>query len=60
MRLWFLGLPDSALQCALDGVQIAGQYAQPFNQALTVTYLAMLQELRADSTALFAPRQKRP
>jgi predicted ATPase/DNA-binding SARP family transcriptional activator len=49
--LWFLGLPETALQCALDGVQIAAQYAQPFNQALTVTYLAMLQELRADSDA---------
>ena len=49
--LWVLGLPETALQCALNGVQIAGQYAQPFNQALTVTYLAMLQELRADSAA---------
>jgi predicted ATPase/DNA-binding SARP family transcriptional activator len=49
--LWFLGFPETALQCALDGVQIAGQYAQPFNQALTVTYLALLQELRADSAA---------
>jgi tetratricopeptide (TPR) repeat protein len=49
--LWFLGFPETALQCALDGVQIARQYAQPFNQALTVTYLAMLQELRSDSAA---------
>jgi hypothetical protein len=49
--LWFLGFPDSALQYALDGVTIAGQYAQPFSQALTLTYLALLQELRADFAA---------
>lgn len=47
--LWFLGFPESAQQCALDGVQIAARYTQPFNQALTATYFAMLQELRADS-----------
>ena len=33
------------------------QNAQPFNQALTVTYLAMLQELRPILN--FEPRQKR-
>jgi DNA-binding SARP family transcriptional activator len=49
--LWFLGKPETALRCALNGVQIASQYAQPFNQALTVTYLALLQELRGDSAA---------
>jgi DNA-binding SARP family transcriptional activator len=49
--LWLLGFPETALKEGLDGVQIARQSAQPFNQALTVTYLAMLQELRADSTA---------
>jgi predicted ATPase/DNA-binding SARP family transcriptional activator len=49
--LWLLGFPETALRYGLEGVRIAGQYAQPFNQALTVTYLALLQELRADSAA---------
>ena len=49
--LWFLGLPETALKYGNQGVEIARQYAQPFNQALSVTYLAMLQELLADSAA---------
>ena len=49
--LWLLGFPETALQSALEGVQIAGKNAQPFSQALTVTYLAMLQELRSDEAS---------
>ena len=50
-NLWILGFPETALKSAMEGIQIAQQYAQPFNQALTVTYMAMLQELRADPSA---------
>jgi DNA-binding SARP family transcriptional activator len=56
--LWLLGFPDSALRCAQDGVRIAGEYAQPFNQALTLTYLAMLQELRADTDTFCAQAEE--
>jgi DNA-binding SARP family transcriptional activator/predicted ATPase len=52
--LWCMGFPETALQRALDAVQIARRYAQPFNHALAVTYLAMLQELRTDSDAFRA------
>ena len=52
--LWCMGFPETALQRALDAVQIARRYAQPFNHALAVTYLAMLQELRSDSAAFRA------
>jgi predicted ATPase len=56
--LWFLGFSESAQQCALSGVQISARYAQPFNQALTATYLAMLQELRADSNGFRAQAEE--
>ena len=47
--LWCLGYPDRALMSANAAVEFAREYAQPFNQALAVTYLAMLQEMRADA-----------
>jgi predicted ATPase/DNA-binding SARP family transcriptional activator len=43
--LWLLGLPETALEFGIKGTQIAHQYVQPFNQALTATYLATLYEL---------------
>ncbi len=46
--LWCLGYPQAAYESALLAVDLAREFAQPFNQALTVTYLAMLQEWRAD------------
>jgi predicted ATPase/DNA-binding SARP family transcriptional activator len=46
--LWCLGYPQQALASAASAVQLAREFAQPFNQALTVTYLAMLQELCVD------------
>lgn len=46
--LWCLGYPDQALRSARDAVQLAQSLEQPFNQALAVTYLAMLQQLRFD------------
>ena len=49
--LWLLGYPQSALLRALEGVQLAHDLGQPFNQALAATYLAMLQQLCADEAA---------
>jgi tetratricopeptide (TPR) repeat protein len=46
--LWYLGYPYAALAAGTAAVQFATEYVQPFNRALAVTYLAMLQELRAD------------
>jgi predicted ATPase len=46
--LWLLGYPHSALLRALEGVRLAHDLGQPFNQALAATYLAMLQQLCAD------------
>ncbi|MFN8485710.1 MAG: AAA family ATPase [Anaerolineae bacterium] len=46
--LWCLGYPQAAYQSATLAMEVARQFAQPFNQALTVTYLAMLQEWLAD------------
>jgi predicted ATPase len=49
--LWLLGYPQSALRRGLDAVQLAHDLGQPFNQALALTYLAMLQQLCADEAA---------
>ncbi len=46
--LWCLGYPRRALESAMAGLEIAREYTQPFNQALAVTFLAMLQELSAE------------
>jgi DNA-binding SARP family transcriptional activator/transcriptional regulator with XRE-family HTH domain len=46
--LWIQGYPQKAIKSAKTAVQFAREYAQPFNQALAITYLAMLQELCAD------------
>ena len=46
--LWHLGYPQQALTAATAAVQFASEFVQPFNRALTMTYLAMLQEMRAD------------
>jgi predicted ATPase len=46
--LWCLGYPDRALSCGREAVQIASDMELPFNQALAATYLALLQQLRAD------------
>ena len=46
--LWLLGYPQSALARALEGVGLANDLRQPFNQALAATYLAMLQQLCGD------------
>src|SRR5262249_54241332 len=46
--LWLLGYPQSALFRALEGVRLAHDLGQPFNQALAATYTAMLYQLCAD------------
>jgi DNA-binding SARP family transcriptional activator/predicted ATPase len=49
--LWCLGLPHSALQRALEAVEVARELDQPFNHTLAATYLALLQQLRGDAAA---------
>jgi tetratricopeptide (TPR) repeat protein len=46
--LWLLGYPQAALRRGRDAVRLANNLAQPFNQAVTSAYLAMLQQLCAD------------
>ena len=56
--LWLLGFPETALQYALEGVRVASESAQPFNQALTATYLATLQEFRSDTAEFHAKAEE--
>jgi predicted ATPase len=46
--LWLLGYPDRALSRGREALQLASDLAQPFNQALAATYLAMLQHFCAE------------
>jgi DNA-binding SARP family transcriptional activator/predicted ATPase len=46
--LWLLGFPQAALRRGHDAMRLARDLAQPFNQAVAATYLAMLQQLCAD------------
>jgi DNA-binding SARP family transcriptional activator/tetratricopeptide (TPR) repeat protein len=48
--LWCLGYPQQALSRGLDAVKLVQDLDQPFNQALVSSYLALLQQLRADET----------
>jgi tetratricopeptide (TPR) repeat protein len=56
--LWLLGYPQSALLRALEGVRLANDLGQPFNQAVAATYLAMLQQLGADEATAGASADK--
>jgi predicted ATPase len=47
--LWCLGRPDTAGELGLQALRLARQLGQPFNQAIAATYLALLQQLRADA-----------
>ena len=47
--LWCLGYPQRALHSAQAAIKHAREYAQPFSQALAITYLAMLQNWQADT-----------
>jgi len=46
--LWCLGRPDTAFEGASHALRLARQLGQPFSQAIAATYLALLQQLRAD------------
>jgi predicted ATPase len=46
--LWCLGRPDTAFERASHALHLARQLGQPFSQAMAATYLALLQQLRAD------------
>jgi len=46
--LWCLGYPQQALNRGLDAVKLARDLDQPFNQALALAYLALLQQLHAN------------
>lgn len=48
--LWLLGYPQAALSRGFQAVQLAHDLAQPFNQAVALAYLAMLQQFCADET----------
>lgn len=59
--LWCLGYPETALSSAQAAIELAREFVQPFNQALAITYLAMLQAwcanaetFRADAEAAYA------
>jgi len=53
-----LGYPQSALLRALEGVRLAHDLGQPFNQALAATYLAMLQQLCPDDATARASSEE--
>jgi len=56
--LWCLGRPDSAFEVASHAVSVARQLGQPFSQAIAATYLALLQQLRADSATFRAQAEE--
>jgi DNA-binding SARP family transcriptional activator len=47
--LWCLGRPDAALARGCQALEIAHKLDQPFSQSIAATYLALLQQLRADA-----------
>jgi DNA-binding SARP family transcriptional activator len=47
--LWCLGYAQSALDRAHTAIEYAREFVQPFDQAKAITYLALLQEWRADT-----------
>ena len=46
--VWCLGRPDTAFERGAHALRLARQLEQPFSQAIAATYLALLQQLRAD------------
>ncbi len=51
---WCLGYPERALDGALAAVDFARECKEPFNRALAITYLAMLQMWCADAYTCLA------
>lgn len=56
--LWCLGFPDKALESYQRAANVARIFPHPFSEAMTVTYFAMLQELRADTIAFCAQAEE--
>ena len=56
--LWCLGRPDTAIEHASHALRLARQLAQPFSQAIAATYLALLQQLRADPATFRAQAEE--
>jgi DNA-binding SARP family transcriptional activator/predicted ATPase len=52
--IWCLGYPERALHSAHTAIESAREFAHPFNQALAITYLAMLQMWQADTDVFLA------
>jgi DNA-binding SARP family transcriptional activator len=46
--LWCLGRADTAFERASHALRIARELGQPFSEVIAATYLALLQQLRAD------------
>lgn len=47
--LWCLGYPQQAHASCQEGLRMARMFPDPFSQALTLAYFALLQELSADT-----------
>ena len=56
--LWCLGRPDAAYERASHALGLARQLRQPFSQAIAATYLALLQQLRADPATFRAQAEE--
>jgi len=56
--LWLLGYPEAALQRGHDAVRLAHDLAQPFNQAVAATYLALLHQCCADESTARAQAEQ--
>jgi predicted ATPase len=52
--LWCLGYPDSALQYDGEAIEVAREFMHPFNQALAITYGALLCEWCTNSDTFAA------
>ena len=52
--LWCLGYPQLALNDGQAAIDLAREFAEPFNQALAITYLATLQAWRAPAETYHA------
>jgi predicted ATPase len=56
--LWLLGYSQAALRRGLDAMRLARDLAQPFNQAIATTYLALLQQFCADEATARAQAEQ--
>ncbi|MSP12703.1 MAG: adenylate cyclase, partial [Chloroflexi bacterium] len=49
--VWQQGYPDQALRTAAEALEMAQALSHPFNQAVALTYIAMLHQWRGDTQA---------